>query len=241
MTRLLPLLTLAILFAPPEPAPAADSPIRILSVTGIDSTAHPWKERSAAVSRALDAEKRFAVRVVEDPNSLTRPEAAEYRVLVLHFRDAKPLAREKEICEALTRLTADGRGLVLIHGASGAFPRRADYRSLAGRTWGKGYGHDPRGRFTVRIVNRDHPLTRGLGDCEADDELYFGLHGERPIEVLATARSKKTGQDEPVAFVFPFERGRVFSLVLGHDAKAIDMPGTGELLRRGCAWAAGRR
>lgn len=219
---------------------AAPAPIRVLSVTGIDSNAHPWKERSAAVSRALDADKRLSVRVVEDPEFLTRGEAADYDVFVLHFRDATPLPRAAEICKNLVRLVEQGKGLVLIHGASGAFPKQADYRNLIGRTWGSKYGHDPRGPFTVRILDREHPITRGLSDFQADDELYFGLAGDRPVEVLATAKSKKTGNEEPVAFVFTHGRGRVFSLVLGHDAKAIDVPGAGELLRRACVWTAGR-
>jgi type 1 glutamine amidotransferase len=240
MSSSLVLLATLALVAPGQPPRAEPAPIRALSVTGIDSSAHPWKERSAAVSRALGAEKRFSVRVVEDPDVLARPEADQCDVLVLHFRDAQPLARADAICKNLVRLVNEGKGLVLIHGASGAFPNRADYRSLAGRTWGPKYGHDPRGPFTVRIADRTHPITRGLSDFQADDELYFGLSGQQPIQVLASARSKKTGQDEPVAFVFTYDRGRVFSLVLGHDAKAIDMPGTAALLRRGCAWAAGR-
>lgn len=190
--------------------------------------------------RALDADQRLSVRVVEDPGFITQPEASQFDVLVLHFRDAKPLARAAEICQSLVRLVESGKGLVLIHGATGAFPKRADYRSLAGRTWGAKYGHDPRGPFTVKIVDRDHPATRGLSDFQTDDELYFGLSGERPVHVLAAAHSKKTGKDEPVAFVFDYGRGRVFSTVLGHDAKAIDISGAAELLRRGCVWAAGR-
>lgn len=240
MGTLFSLLTTLALLAPGGSPQAEPARIRVLSVTGIDSNAHPWKERSAAVSRALDADKRFSVRVVEDPDFLTRPEASQCDVLVLHFRDATPLAHAAEICENLDRLVREGKGLVLIHGASGAFPNRADYRNLAGRTWGPKYGHDPRGPFTVRVIDRTHPITRGLSEFEADDELYFGLAGERPVQVLVAAKSKKTGKEEPVAFVFSHGRGRVFSLVLGHDAKAIDMPGAAELLRRGCAWAAGR-
>lgn len=239
MSSSLLLLTALALLAPETAKQTAPAQIRVLSVTGIDSNAHPWKPRSAAVSRALGAETRLSVRVVEDPDFLTRSEAAEYDVFVLHFRDATPLPRAAEICRNLVRLVEQGKGLVLIHGASGAFPRQADYRELARRTWGPKYGHDPRGPFTVQIVNRQHPVTRGLSDFQADDELYFGLAGDRPIEVLATAKSKKTGKDEPVAFVFTQGRGRVLSLALGHDAKAIDVPGAGELLRRACVWTAG--
>jgi type 1 glutamine amidotransferase len=89
-------------------------------------------------------------------------------------------------------------------------------------------------------VNQDHPVTRGLDSFDADDELYTCLAGERPITVLATARSKVTGKDHPMAFAFEYGKGRVFHTPLGHDVKALTLPGPAELIRRGCAWAAGQ-
>ena len=44
----------------------------------------------------------------------------------------------------------------------------------------------------------------------------------------------------PMVFVLNYGKGRVFHTVLGHDARAYASPGVGELLRRACAWAAGR-
>jgi len=43
-----------------------------------------------------------------------------------------------------------------------------------------------------------------------------------------------------MAFVLNYGKGRVFHFVLGHDVRAIETPGTAELLRRGTAWTAGR-
>ena len=57
------------------------------------------------------------------------------------------------------------------------------------------------------------------------DELFIELTGDRPIRVLTTARSNITGKDYPMAFVFNYEKGRVFHTTLGHDAKAIRMSG----------------
>jgi type 1 glutamine amidotransferase len=42
-----------------------------------------------------------------------------------------------------------------------------------------------------------------------------------------------------MAFVYTSGKGRVIQCLLGHDVKAMQMPGVGELYRRGCAWAAG--
>ena len=61
-----------------------------------------------------------------------------------------------------------------------------------------------------------------------------------PIEVLAVAGSKKTGKDEPMAWVYKYKEGRVFQTVLGHSAEALRVPYVSELIRRGCIWAAGR-
>jgi type 1 glutamine amidotransferase len=74
---------------------------------------------------------------------------------------------------------------------------------------------------------------------ETDDELYTCLAGDRPVEVLATARSKVDGKVYPMAFVLNYGKGRVFHTALGHDVKAITNPNVAELFRRGCAWAAG--
>jgi type 1 glutamine amidotransferase len=109
-----------------------------------------------------------------------------------------------------------------------------------GKIWDGKNTHDPRGPFTIRITNFDHVITRGMGDFQTDDELYIGLVGERPVQLLATARSKLTGKDHPMAFAFAYGNGRVFHTPLGHDEKAIRVPGTADLIRRGCAWAAGR-
>jgi type 1 glutamine amidotransferase len=74
---------------------------------------------------------------------------------------------------------------------------------------------------------------------QADDELYFCLEGDREVQVLAVATSKVKKKDYPMAFVFDYGQGRVFHTALGHDAKAMRMPGVAELIRRGCAWASG--
>ena len=94
--------------------------------------------------------------------------------------------------------------------------------------------------MVVKITKVDHPVTKGMVSFTADDELYIGLTGDRPVKVLASARSKLTGRDHPMAFSFSYGKGRVFHTPLGHDARAIREKGTSELMRRGAAWIAGR-
>ena len=42
-----------------------------------------------------------------------------------------------------------------------------------------------------------------------------------------------------MAFALTHGKGRVFHTTLGHDVKALTVPGANELIRRGALWAAG--
>jgi len=229
----------AMVSAAPEEKKSA-APIRILVVTGVDHPAHPWKQTAPAIRALLEQDKRFEVRIIEDHEFLASPAVFDYDVVFLHFKDYKPIARAEQIHENLVKFVKQGKGLVVFHFACGALEDWPEFANLAGRVWDRKTGHDPRGPFTVKIVQSDHPITRGMKDFQADDELYTCLVGDRPVELLATARSKVTGKDHPMAFAFSYGKGRVFNTPLGHDVKAIQMPGVAELIHRGCVWAAGR-
>jgi type 1 glutamine amidotransferase len=224
-----------------EQQPPAAKPARVLIVTGDDYPGHRWKETGPAVRTLLEQDKRLEARIIEDPAFLASPAAEDYDVILLHFKNYKPIAHENQVRENLAKLVKAGKGLVVLHFACGAFEDWPQFCELAGMIYDpKLPSHDPRGPFTVQIVKPDHPLVRGMADFQTDDELYTCLKPMREVEVLAAARSKVTGKDHPMAFVFECGKGRVFHTPLGDDRRALEMPGPAELLRRGCLWAAGR-
>ena len=111
---------------------------------------------------------------------------------------------------------------------------------MAGRAWNpKLRGHDPFGKFQVKIVDAEHPVARGMKAFATTDELYTCLDGDAKIRVLAEATSKVDGKRYPMAFTLTYGRGRVFHCVLGHDAPSLEFPEVGALYRRATAWAAG--
>jgi len=227
--------------ADPAAAPPAAPPARVLLVTGVDYVGHRWKETTPALRAVLEKDARLEVRVIEDHEFLACDAIFDYDVILLHMKNYDPTKRTEEVRGNLTRFVSEGGGLVLYHFALGAFEPWKEFEQLAGRTWDQTKrGHDPRGPFAVKIVDQDHPVTRGMSDFDTDDELYTCLGGQTPIHVLATARSKVDDQDHPMAFVLDYGKGRVFHTPLGHDVKAVTMPGPAELIRRGCLWAAGR-
>jgi type 1 glutamine amidotransferase len=215
--------------------------VDVLIVTGIDHPAHKWRQTAPVLAEVLGRDPRMQVRVVEDPHFLDSSALHRYDVVVLHFMNWQKPAPGAKARANLREFVDGGKGLFLVHFACGAFQDWPEFRKLAGRVWDpKARAHDPRGPFRVNIItNAEHPVTRGMQSFETDDELYTCLTGERPIEVLATARSKVDGKKYPMAFVLNYGKGRVFHCLLGHDVKAIGKAAVGELFRRGCAWAAG--
>ena len=221
-------------------APAAKALKKVVIVTGMEYPGHKWKETAPAMAAILRKDPRLEVRVVEDPGFLGSPELKTYNAIFLNYMNWEVAAPGAEARKNFQECVSAGAGLVLEHFACGAFQDWPEFRNLAGRVYDpKLRGHDPFGTFRVEITNVQHPITKGLKPFDTPDELYTCLAGDRPVEVLATARSKVDGKDYPMAFVFTYGRGRVFHSVLGHDVKALENPPVAELYRRGTAWAAG--
>jgi type 1 glutamine amidotransferase len=114
---------------------------------------------------------------------------------------------------------------------------------------GPGSGHGRQHEFKIVVRNPEHPITKGMPSewMHAKDELYHGQRGPaRHMEILATAYSDKanggTGTNEPMIWVIPFGKGRVFTTVMGHasndDITAIRCNGFKTVMLRGAEWAA---
>jgi uncharacterized protein len=114
---------------------------------------------------------------------------------------------------------------------------------------GPGAGHGPPHAFKIAVRDADHPITRGMPAewMHAKDELYHGQRGPAEhMQILATAYSDKakggTGTNEPMIWVIPYGKGRVFTTVMGHamgdDVTAIRCNGFRDVMLRGTEWAA---
>lgn len=234
------LVCLTLLPTAPLSLAAPPPPVKTLIVTGDDVAAHPWREVSQAVRDVLLATGKFEVKVCEDPAILESATALKaYDVVFLHLYNAKIPTLTDPAKQNLLDFVKGGKGLCISHLSSASFKEWGEFRQLCGRNWVMGKsGHGPRGPFKATIADKDHPITRGLGDFETDDELYAKLEGDAPIHLLVTAASDWSHAIEPLAFVLEYGKGRVFHETFGHDGKAIATPAVTKLIQRGTEWAA---
>jgi uncharacterized protein len=225
------------------PGTAAEQPdrIKVLLVTGDDvQPAHNWHEVSQALRETLVGSGKFDVRVCEDAGVLdSATTLGRYDLVFLHLYNAKTPTLSVDAKANLANFVKNGKGLVISHLSSASFKEWEEFPKLCGRYWVMGKsGHGPRGIFKARISNKDHPITRGLTDFEADDELYAKLQGDTAITVLVEADSDWSKKTEPLAFLVEYGKGRVFHETFGHDGKALRNPTVQKLIERGCEWAA---
>ena len=220
-----------------------------LILTGHNHPAHDWSSVTASLIGILELDPYAIVHVTENPEELATDKLKNYDLLVLNYCNWDRGGLSDAAKKGFTDFVENGGGLSVIHFANGAFnatlPAKDSewpaFRKMVRRTWMHGEGrsgHDNFGPFKVEIAKVDHPITRGLATFDTIDELYFRQEGDAAIEPLATAKSKVTGKDEPMAWAHEQGKGRVFQTVLGHDA--ISIRAAGALIRRGSVWAARR-
>ena len=226
-----------------RPSVAAEEPskIKVLLVTGDDvQPAHNWREVSQALREILVASGKFEVRVCEDAGVLdSAATLGRYDLVLLNLYNAKTPTLSDGAKANLASFVKNGKGFAVSHLSSASFKEWDEFPKLCGRYWVMGKsGHGPRSVFKARIANKENPITKGLDDFEADDELYAKLQGDAPITVLVEADSDWSKKTEPLVFTLDYGKGRVFHEAFGHDGKALQNPTVQKLIQRGCEWAA---
>jgi type 1 glutamine amidotransferase len=214
--------------------------IKVLLITGDDVSAHPWREISETTREILVGSGKFDVKVSEDPLILESQTALNnYDVIVFTIYAQKLGDLPAQAKDNLLNFVKGGKGFFVQHLATASFPKWDEFGKLCGRKWVMGTsGHGPRSDFTSNIVDKEHPITKGLTDFTTNDELYAKLQGSEEIHVLVTADSDWSKKTEPLVFVKSYGQGRVVHNAYGHDRKALMTPSVQKIIIRGTEWAA---
>ncbi|MBN2562115.1 MAG: PmoA family protein [Phycisphaerae bacterium] len=219
------------------------TPFRVLILSGQNN--HEWKQTTPALKGILEACKRFAVDVTDDPSTCATA-LGRYDVVVSNWTNWPDIEKRTwgpEMEKALAEFVRGGKGFALFHAASTPFQTWPEFQQLVGATWELGKtGHGKIHRFPVRIADKDHPITRGMSDFWMRDELWHQMKRQPEIHVLCEAFSSGLSggsrQYEPVVLLTRFGKGRCFHLVLGHDVETMQNVAWQTLMLRGTEWAA---
>ncbi|HSW45396.1 MAG TPA: ThuA domain-containing protein [Phycisphaerae bacterium] len=214
---------------------SASGPIRSLMLVG--GSAHDYDALPRQLADRL-APDGIAIRVTQDPADFTGQALADTDVMIFNccYQTGPAEAARKAILDAL----AARKGLVLMHCAVWSFQDWPAWREIVGGVFDK---HDPFGAFESVVVDRGHPIARGVPDrFTIQDEAYVlkDFTGDRHTLVMSVKPHGGHAEPEPFAWTSRHLGARVFTTLYGHDARSQQDPACMALLANGIRWAAGR-
>ena len=200
-----------------------------------------WYHDQPAHRRALRAclEPHFDVHMTHYPEGILDGDLSGYDVVADYSSWWEPSEAQ---CRNLLAAVANGTGFACLHPATASWMNSPEYHDMVGGTF---VFHDPNKRLRVVTEASRHyktregllessAITEGIEEFEVQDELYVVDGDMTRWRVLARA------QGHPVVWTKPYGKGRVFSISLGHDERALDHPSVRKLYVRGIRWAGGR-
>jgi hypothetical protein len=125
-----------------------------------------------------------------------------------------------------------GGGFLNLHNAMGLYPADGPYLKLVG---GRYIGHGPLERFRVEVVDRDHPVTRGVRDFSVADEQHTPPFDKAKVHLLLQNRDDD-GKVAAAGWVYEPGRGRLCHLANGHTREALLHPMSQLLMRNAVNW-----
>jgi len=218
--------------------------VRILILSGNNN--HDWKSTTPLIQETLVRNLDCTIDITERPDTIHALMLKSYDVILSNWNAWPELKGQwnPEAKQAFADFIKRGGGFVCVHAASSTHYDWAPYLEIAGGRWGDKTHHGPVDDFNVMMVNRKHPITKGLNAFTIRDELWVDQEFSSSVEVLCAAKAdeyKNTPDKlEPVALITRYGKGRGFYLSLGHDTVAMSNPEWQNLLIRGAIWAAKR-
>ncbi len=175
-----------------------------------------------------------------------KPDFLKYDCVISNFNGGHTAAGIRwpaDVEKAFEDYVRGGGGFVSFHAANNAFLNWPAYNEMIGLGWrdksfgpslvvgadeqiirtpagqGRGPGHGPEHDFPIHILAKDHPITRGMPAVwmHPHEQLTHGQHGPaKNITVLTYAWSRDAKENEPMDWVLPYGKGRVYVTMLGH-------------------------
>lgn len=137
---------------------------------------------------------------------------------------------------AVVEFVEKGGGFLNLHNALGLYPDDGPYLKLAA---GRYIGHGPLERFRIEPVDRNHPITRGIGPYFVADEQHTPVVDRPRVKLLFRSLSDG-GVEGDAGWVYEPGAGRLCHLANGHTREALLHPTYQQVLRNAILWCVRR-
>jgi hypothetical protein len=141
--------------------------------------------------------------------------------------------------KAVKDFVAGGGGVLFYHNVTYISPHNDDFRDVLGAVTEQ---HPPLRPFKVKVVNRNHPITRGVKDFVVTDEQHFVKYQKDPKYLLLQSVNenglthKGLGNSSAAGWAYDYGKGRVCYLAPGHVITALWNPEYEKLQKNAVRW-----
>jgi type 1 glutamine amidotransferase len=144
---------------------------------------------------------------------------------------------------AIKSFVESGGGLYALHNSSHISLYSKAYREVMGGAY---IDHPALRPFKVSVVNKEHPITRGVGDFMVNDEQHFVNYDKDPRYIILrsenidgltdVADGKDLGSKAIGGWAHDFGKGRVVFTAVGHTLHALWQPEYFKLQKNAVTW-----
>ena len=141
---------------------------------------------------------------------------------------------------AVQDFVAAGGGFYALHNSSHISLSSKHYREVMGGAY---IGHPALRPFRVRIVNAEHPITRGIDpEFMVTDEQHYVTYDKDPKYVLLESENvdgleyENHGKKSVAGWAYEHGKGRVVFTAVGHTNHAMWIPAHLEIQKRAVRW-----
>ncbi len=141
--------------------------------------------------------------------------------------------------KAVKQFVERGGAALFLHNVTYISPHNADFRDVLGAVT---EGHPPIRKFKVRVLNHDHPITRGVNDFVVTDEQHYMKYEKGPEHLLLEsvnedgATYKNLGAKSAAGWAYDYGKGRVCYLAPGHMLTVLWNPEYVKLQKNAVRW-----
>ncbi len=141
--------------------------------------------------------------------------------------------------KAVKEFVQNGGAALFYHNVTYISPQNEDFRDVLGAVT---LQHPPLRPFKVKIVNKEHPITRGVSDFVVTDEQHFVKYEKDPKYVLMQSVNedglawKDIGTTSVAGWAYDYGKGRVCYLAPGHVISALWNPEYEKIQKNAVKW-----
>ena len=181
------------------------------------------------------------------PNGYLEPNDYEYSHMLENTRiwpkeQSAPWITEEQ-GRAIKDFVEAGGALYALHNSSHISLSSQDYREVMGGAY---IDHPALRPFKVSVVNKEHPITRGVQDFFVNDEQHFVTYDKDPKYILLRSENidgltdisegKDLGAKAIAGWAYDFGKGRVVFTAVGHTLHSMWQPEYFKLQKNAVGW-----